>query len=102
MRRTLIVLLLMSGAAWAGPAERACNAVSRSPGPAVCACAQQMADVTLSARDQKVAASIIREPDLFQKYRNRKGRRAEAFIERYRLWGERVETHCSQASRAGS
>ena len=90
------VLAAVASAALAGPTQRACLTVERSPGPKVCACAQAVADVTLSSRDQKLAASIIREPDLFQKYRKDKSRRAQGFVERYRTWGARVEEACAK------
>ena len=98
MRRSLVTMAVLACAApaFAGPAQKACLATERSPGPRVCACAQQVADQTLSRSDQHIAASIIREPELFVKYQKDSSRRAQGFLTRYRLWGERVEQHCAR------
>jgi len=74
--------------------QRACLNSDRSPGPQVCACAQVVADQTLSRSDQRQAAEIIADPDAFQEVNASRSNRAQSFVARYRLWGERVEQVC--------
>lgn len=84
---TTILAIPLVGLA-AGTTERACLRSDRSPGQAVCACAQSVADQTLSQRDQSIAAKIIVNPDHFYKYYGSKNPRRKSFLERYRAWGK--------------
>lgn len=90
-----IALFLTAGSAWAGPTERACLRSERSPGAQACACAQSIADQTLSARDQRQAARIIADPDRLQKFTSNKRQSSQAFVKRYRYWGQMTAKYCS-------
>ena len=78
----------------AGATESACLRSDRSPGREACACAQSVADQTLSRGDQKIAARIIKDPDHFYKYYGSKNPRNQAFLERYRAWGTAAHEFC--------
>ena len=99
MRRPIVLaaVLLSAGApaAYAGPIERACLSSDR-PGisRAVCGCIQQAADLTLSTRDQRVAANFFRDPHKAQELRTSDRRSDEECWARYRSFGETAETYC--------
>lgn len=77
-----------------GPTHNACLGAARSPGVAVCACVQGLADRGLTRHDQKRAAEIIRDPDKFHRYYVSKDPASRAFLERYRAWGEASDRYC--------
>lgn len=87
---------MIGGMANAGNIERACmksdrKAVNRS----LCVCIQDVADATLSRRDQALAAKLFKNPDMAQDIRQ-SGRRAhEVFWEKYKAFGETAKTYCS-------
>lgn len=99
MRRPIaiaaVLLSTAAPAAHAGPIERACLSSDR-PGisRAVCGCIQQAADLTLSTRDQKMAANFFRDPHKAQEMRTSDRRSDTEFWERYRSFGETAETFC--------
>lgn len=97
MRYLVLALSLsISAPAYAaGTTEAACLRSDRSPGREACACAQAVADQTLSQSDQKIAAKIIADPDHFYTYYGSDAPRRKAFLERYRNWGSLTEQHCS-------
>ena len=74
--------------------QQACLAAGRTTDPVVCACIQAAANRTLTARDQKRAASFFADPSLAQDIRRSDRRRHERFWERYRSFGETAETYC--------
>ncbi len=78
------VFTLLASIAAAGPTQTACLKSARSPGPTGCACAQALADQVLSPRDQRRAAEIIGDPDLYSIIAKRKSASAKAFIETLR------------------
>lgn len=78
----------------AGTTENACLRSDRSPGRAACACAQNVADQTLSKGDQKIAAKIINNPDVFYEYYGSDNQRKKAFLQRYRNWGSTAQEFC--------
>lgn len=78
----------------AGLVERACLA-ARADQPALCACTQATADMKLSAPDQKTAAAMIAEPDLYYDWAESKRASRAAFIERYDSWGKAVAELCA-------
>ncbi|QHQ33948.1 hypothetical protein [Algicella marina] len=90
----LAALLLPQTVLAMGPTERACLQSERSPGRQVCACAQSVADQTLSKGDQDKAAGIIRKPDLFFKYHGSDNPSRKAFLQRYRAWGTATSELC--------
>ena len=85
---------VLGNPAAAGVTERACMASPRSPGVAVCRCAQSLADLMLSASDQREAARIIADPDRYLVWRERRRAAARAFLDRYDRWGEASAEFC--------
>lgn len=97
MRIALSVVLLAAaaGPALAGPIETACLRSERSGGNrAICGCIQQVADMTLTGSDQRLAARFFSDPDRAQEIRQSDRRSHEAFWERYRNFGETAEVYC--------
>ncbi len=88
---------LWAGGAAAGPVEKAClKSGSSAASPALCGCIQQVADMTLSGDDQKMAARLIKDPDKAQEIRTSDNARHEAFWLRYKSFGETAESFCAQ------
>ncbi len=102
MRAAVLYLSILSlagcGGGGASTPERACLTSDRSPGQEVCSCVQQVADQTLSRRDQKLAAQIIGDPDKFREYQKSSNPSRKAFVERYRLWGSTSSEVCALGS----
>lgn len=97
MRRLtfLISLTLLPGAAAAGDIERACLGSERAAGNrALCGCIQDAADLTLSTRDQRRAATFFADPHRAQEVRQSDRRSDEVFWDRYRQFGEAAESFC--------
>lgn len=98
MRRLVIVAGLFgmaTGAADAGQIETACLKSERARGQvALCGCIQDAADMTLTNRDQKLAASFFADPHRAQEIRQSSSRQHEAFWERYENFGIAAETFC--------
>ncbi len=88
-------LIAVSPVAQASVIERAClksdrSGVSRS----LCGCIQDAADLTLSGKDQKLAASFFRDPQKAQDIRQSDRRSHEDFWQRYRTFGSTAEAFC--------
>jgi hypothetical protein len=80
----------------AGPIERACLRSDRqAAGRAVCACIQQVADMTLRGADQRRAAKLINDPDTAHKVWLSKSAADDAFWERYKNFGATAEAYCA-------
>ena len=91
------VALMAAGQASAGRIEEACLKSERARGQrALCGCIQDAADMTLNARDQKLAASFFEDPHRAQEVRQSDSRRNEAFWERYENFGVAAETFCQR------
>lgn len=75
--------------------ERACLKSDRSGGNrSVCGCIQDAANLTLTARDQRLAASFFADPDRAQEIRQSKRAHHEVFWERYKNFGQTAELFC--------
>ncbi len=100
MRTILLMaatLTLVAGAAAAGPVETAClKSGAENANPEICGCIQQVADMTLSGADQKLAAKVIRNPDKAQEIRASDNAKHEEFWLRYKNFGETAEAYCAQ------
>ncbi len=98
MKRFLVGLVLLTCAvetAAAGQIEQACLKSERARGQyRLCGCIQDAADMTLTKRDQKLAASFFADPHRAQEVRQSGSRRHEAFWERYKNFGVAAETFC--------
>lgn len=96
MKRLVLVFILASGAAQAGPIGQACLGSERAAGNrAVCSCIQAAADQMLSTRDQRLAASFFSDPHLAQEVRQSDRRTHEVFWKRYRAFGQFAEARCN-------
>lgn len=100
MLRTVAVLAVLTGALanplFAEQIERACLKSERAGGQrALCGCIQDAANLTLTTRDQKLAASFFRNPDRAQEIRQSNRPAHEAFWERYKNFGKTAEHFCS-------
>jgi len=92
---SIVLLAAATGPGLAGPIETACLRSERSGGNrAICGCIQQVADMTLTGSDQRLAARFFSDPDRAQEIRQSDRRSHEAFWERYRNFGETAEVYC--------
>lgn len=90
-----LALPLMATLAGAGPIERACLRSERTgANRAVCACIQQVADMTLRGRDQRQAAKLMNDPDRAHEVWISKSASDDAFWDRYKSFGQTVEAYC--------
>lgn len=88
------VMLLAPTLASAGPIERACMDGTNGT-RSVCACIQQVADMTLRGGDQRRAAKFFADPDAAQEMRISKSDSDAAFWQRYRNFGNTAEAYCA-------
>lgn len=89
------LVCVAAGAAFAGEIEAACLKSERARGQvALCGCIQDAADMTLTKKDQKLAASFFLDPHRAQEVRQSDSRNHEAFWERYENFGVAAETFC--------
>jgi hypothetical protein len=82
------------GVGEAGTIERACLASDRPKTRALCGCIQKAADVTLSGRDQKMAARFFTDPHRAQVVRQSDRSNDEQFWTRYQRFGATAEAYC--------
>lgn len=99
MKKTLIIavaLFCAAGSAQANVIERACMQSDRQQAtPSLCGCIQLVADITLSRRDQKMAARFFRDPHRAQEVRQSGRPRDSQFWNKYRAFGQSAESYCS-------
>ena len=94
--------LICAGLCLATPAtaqdiEQACVKSSRGVGShALCGCIQDAANLTLSTKDQRLAATFFADPNRAQEIRQSDRRHHEAFWERYQNFGQTAETFCGR------
>lgn len=90
----LVVLMTASGAS-AGIVEGACMKSDRSAANrALCSCIQKVADVTLSGSDQRMVAGFFTDPNKAEKVRMQSSASANAFWDRYTVFGQQAEMAC--------
>lgn len=88
--------VLATGAATAGPIDRACrDSANGAASPQLCGCIQGVADLVLSGRDQRQAARMFRKPDMAQDVKMSKSRNDERFWQRYSQFGSIAQQQCS-------
>ncbi len=92
--RWILALVVVSASPLhaAGFIENIC--MVKSGQSALCACTQSVANSTLSQADQRTAASMIAEPDLYYDYAESTRNSKQAFIDRYDIWGDKVAELC--------
>ncbi len=98
-RAAMIAALLTPGfapAVSANQIERACN---RSDRPAanrqLCGCIQDVADLMLSGSEQRLAATLFKDPHKSQEIRQSDRSSHEEFWQRWREFGETAEVYCA-------
>lgn len=62
---------------------------------ALCGCIQDVANLTLTGADQKLASTFFKDPDKAQEIRQSNRRSHERFWERYKEFGETAQTFCN-------
>lgn len=90
----VLVALVGVGAAQAGTIERACLSSDRPKSRALCGCIQKAADVTLTGRDQRMAARFFADPHRAQVVRQSDRANDEKFWTRYQRFGATAEAYC--------
>lgn len=92
------VLGLSTSAAFAGPIERACLKSDRKAASRpLCNCVQQVADLSLDAGDQRLAATFFSDPHRAQVVRQSDNQGHEKFWKRYKEFGKNAESYCRSA-----
>lgn len=82
-------------AAQASAIERACLKAGRAAASApLCNCIQQVADITLDAQDQRLAASFFADPHSAQVIRQSDQSSHEAFWKRYKGFSASAQSYC--------
>jgi hypothetical protein len=97
LKPAIIVLAmgLSTGAAFAGPIERACLKADRKAATRpLCNCVQQVADLTLDSGDQRLAATFFSDPHRAQVIRQSDNTSHEKFWKRYKAFGASAESYC--------
>jgi hypothetical protein len=94
MAIAVLATVVAAGAAQAGTIERACLASDRPKSRALCGCIQQAADVTLSGREQRMAARFFTDPHRAQVVRQSDRHSDEQFWTRYQRFGATAEAYC--------
>ncbi len=98
MKRLVVALIFLAttaGAVQANAIKTACLKSHRAGGnDALCGCIQVAANRTMTARDQKLAATFFEDPHRAQEIRQSNRRTHEAFWERYKEFGNTAETYC--------
>ncbi len=85
----------MTNPLFAEQIERACLNSERSAGNrALCGCIQDAANLTLTSRDQRMAAEFFDDPHRAQEIRQSDRRSHEAFWQRYKNFGQTAEIFC--------
>lgn len=80
----------------AGVVSRACLKSDRqAKSVSLCRCIQDVADHTLSSRDQKLAASFFKDPHRAQEIRQSDRNTHEEFWQRYKAFGQVVAASCA-------
>jgi hypothetical protein len=89
------VACVIAFSVFAGQIEQACLQSDRGyEQRALCACIQDAANMTLTPRDQRLAATFFSNPNRAQEVRQSRRRQHEAFWERYESFGVAAETFC--------
>ena len=98
MKKTLILiaaLTMTTGPGHANAVERACNASDRQAATrALCDCIGDVAEMTLSNREQRQAARFFGDPHEAQVVRMSSNRSDENFWDRYVAFGRAAERIC--------
>ncbi|MDZ4310068.1 MAG: hypothetical protein U1A24_05875 [Cypionkella sp.] len=90
-----VALPVLSSIASAGPIENACNRSERkAANRQLCACIQQVADMTLRGSDQRRAVAFFKDPEKAHKVWMSKNDNDDAFWDRYKAFGAQAQAYC--------
>ena len=90
------VVATLGSAAGAGVVERACLKSDRKAASrALCACIQDVADITLTRSDQRKAAKFFHDPDRAQQVRMAKSDASNGFWRKYKNFGDTAAAYCA-------
>ena len=90
-----VTAAILANPLFAEQIERACLNSERSSGNrALCGCIQDAANLTLTSRDQRMAAEFFDDPHRAQEIRQSDRRSHEAFWQRYKNFGQTAEIFC--------
>lgn len=91
-----LALPLFATSAAAGPIQTACMRSDRdAANRSLCACIQQVADMTLAGSDQRRAAKFFADPDKANDTWLSQRASDDAFWERYKNFGTTAEAYCA-------
>jgi len=91
----ICVGLGVAAPAFANDIERACIKSDRAAGNrSICGCIQDAANLTLTNKDQRLAATFFADPHRAQEIRQSDRRQHESFWQRYKNFGLTAETYC--------
>lgn len=93
---TIVVLGTVTQTYAAGTVERACLSSGRAANRAVCGCIQDVANLTLTGSDQKMASSFFKDPQKAQDVRQSDRRSHEEFWLRYKQFGAFAQQLCGR------
>jgi len=95
IKMAVLAALIGQPAMAAGTIEKACNASNRqSANRALCGCIQDVADLTLTNSDQRLAAKFFQDPQKAQDVRQSGSNSNSKFWERYRQFGSTAQAFC--------
>ncbi len=90
-----VIVGVVASPLFANQIERACLQSDRAgTNRAVCGCIQDAANLTLTSKDQRLAATFFRNPDRAQEIRQSSQRGHTTFWQRYRNFGQTAELFC--------
>lgn len=92
---TMLATASLAIASPAGPVGSACLRSGKGAPAPLCACIQNVADMTLSASDQKLAARLVIDPEKAEGIRLSKSARNKAFWSRYEGFAETAGSLCA-------
>lgn len=98
MKRKLVVLLCLMAfpqVSLSSNLERVCKSSDRAAATGtLCGCIQDVADLTLSAKDQKTAVKFFKDPELAQAKRQSDRASDEDFWARYKQFTKAAQQLC--------
>jgi len=92
------IIALSFSTAVANQIERACiNSDRQAANRTLCGCIQDVANLTLTSADQKLAATFFKNPQKAQDIRQSNNSRSEKFWGRYKEFGAVASQFCASS-----
>jgi hypothetical protein len=100
MRTLILSMMLLTLTAGSAPAgnliHKACMKADRANASReLCKCIQEVADIRLKRKEQKLAAGFFKDPHKAQEIRQSDNHNHEAFWTRYKAFGIAAEDRCT-------